>query len=77
MRQPSNTKPQGDIVKILRANYSIEIRRKNSIIAIHDRLLKDIAKYISTAYKYDAYVIYKTIDEMILKAKKNILEYKK
>ena len=70
-------KSQGDVIRVLRANYSIEIRRKNSIISIYDRLLKDISKYISTSYKYDSYTIYKTIDEMILNAKKNILEYKK
>ena len=70
-------KSQGDVIRVLRANYSIEIRRKNSIISIYDRLLNDISKYISTSYKYDSYTIYKTIDEMILNAKKNILEYKK
>ena len=70
-------KSQNEAVKILRANYSIEIRRKNSIIAIYERLLKDIQKYISTSYKYDAYTIYKTIDEMILDSKKKVLGYKK
>lgn len=69
-------KQQGDVVRVIRANYSIEIRRKNSIIAIYDRAFKDIQKYIATSYKYDAYTIYKTIDEMILKAKKEVLNYK-
>ncbi len=69
-------KSQGDVVKVLRANYGLEIKRKNSMIAIYERAFKDIQKYVSTSYKYDAYTIYKTIDEMIIKAKKEILEYK-
>ena len=69
-------KSQGDIVKVLRANYGLEIKRKNSMIAIYERAFKDIQKYVSTSYQYDAYTIYKTIDEMIIKAKKEILEYK-
>lgn len=69
-------KSQGDVVKVLRANYGLEIKRKNSMIAVYERAFKDIQKYVSTSYKYDAYTIYKTIDEMIIKAKKEILEYK-
>lgn len=69
-------KSQGDVVRVLRANYSIEIKRKNSMIAVYERLLKDIQKYVSTSYQYDAYTIYKTIDEMILKAKKEVISYK-
>lgn len=69
-------KSQGDVVKVLRANYGLEIKRKNSMIAIYERAFKDIQKYVSTSYQYDAYTIYKTIDEMIIKAKKEILEYK-
>ena len=69
-------KSQGDIVKVLRANYGLEIKRKNSMIAIYEKTFKDIQKYVSTSYQYDAYTIYKTIDEMIIKAKKEILEYK-
>ncbi len=66
-------KSQGDVVKVLRANYGLEIKRKNSMIAVYERAFKDIQKYVSTSYKYDAYTIYKTIDEMIIKAKKEIL----
>lgn len=69
-------KSQGDVVRVIRANYSIEIKRKNSMIAVYERLLKDIQKYVSTSYQYDAYTIYKTIDEMILKAKKEVISYK-
>lgn len=69
-------KSQGDVVRVLRANYSIEIKRKNSMIAVYERLLKDIQKYVSTSYQYDVYTIYKTIDEMILKAKKEVISYK-
>lgn len=66
-------KSQNDLVKILRANYGLEIKRKNSMIAVYERAFKDIQKYVSTSYKYDAYTIYKTIDEMIINAKKEIL----